>query len=132
MIRAWRQQPGTLLIAFAVLDALTFAVTRPAAPYARHVPIAGQLAWLAIDGLLAWRVWRGSRGAWAVLLVLTALPLLGSLVAAVSAWYWSWPAYGQALAVIVTAQTMLLISPAIRDHVRAERRKDTEPLPSCR
>jgi hypothetical protein len=121
MIRAWRQQPGTLILAFAVLDALAFAVTRPARQYASHVPITDQLIWLAIDGLLAWGIWRHSRAAWATLTVLTAIPLLGSLAAAVDARDWSWPAYGQALAAILTAQTVLLLSPAIRSHVRTAR-----------
>jgi hypothetical protein len=106
-----------LIVAFAVLDVLTFVVTRPAEQYASHVPIADQLVWLALDSLLAWCLWRRSRAAWAILLVITAFPLLGSLVAMFAVW--SWPAYGQALAAIVAAQTMLLISPAIRDHIRA-------------
>jgi hypothetical protein len=116
MIRAWRQQPGTLIVAFALLDVLTFAVTRPAEQYASHVPITDQLFWLAFDGLLAWRLWRRSRAAWAILLILTPFPLIGSLVATPAVW--SWPTYGQALAAIVAVQTMLLISPAIRDHIR--------------
>jgi hypothetical protein len=117
MIRAWRRQPGLLLIAFATLDALTLAATRPAEQYVSHVSIAGQIFWLVIDGLLAWSVWRGSRAAWATLLVLTAIPLLGTLVLAGTFWYWEWPAYGQALAAIAAAQIVLLMSPAIRSHV---------------
>jgi hypothetical protein len=119
MIRAWRQQPGILIIAFELLDVLTFAVTRPAEQYASHVPITGQLFWLAFDGLLAWLLWRRRRAAWVILLILTPFPLIVSLVAAPAVW--SWPAYGQALAVIVAIQTMLLISPAIRHHIGTSR-----------
>lgn len=50
MIRALRHQPGMLLIAFEALDALTFAVTRPAEPYAR---LTLQLTWSGKQGVCA-------------------------------------------------------------------------------
>jgi hypothetical protein len=53
MIRAWRHQPGMLLIAFEALDALTFAVTRPAEHYARLAPITLQLTWSGKQGVCA-------------------------------------------------------------------------------
>jgi hypothetical protein len=115
MVRAWRQQAGALLVAFMVLDLLTFIYTRTAeASLNAGQPVAGQLLWLALDGFLAWRIWRHGRVAWAVLLALTAILLL--LIVLGSVWPWSPHVLG--FLAILAAQTMLLISPAIRMHVR--------------
>ena len=102
-------------MAFMVLDGLTFAYTRTAgaSPNAGQ-PIAGQLIWLALDGLLVWRIWRRGRIAWTVLLILTGLPLILILLGAV----WPFPPYLLGLLAVIVAQTALLLSPAVRDHIR--------------
>jgi hypothetical protein len=53
MIRAWRHQPGMLPVAFEALDALTFAVTRPAEQYARLASITRRLPWSGRQGVCA-------------------------------------------------------------------------------
>ena len=114
MVRAWHQQASSLLIMFMLLDALSVIYTRTAgASLNAGQPITGQLIWLALDSILAWRIWRRGRLAWTVLLILRALFLALVLIEAPSPLT---PYLLGALA-IPAAQTVLLISPAIRGHV---------------
>jgi hypothetical protein len=118
MSRLWRQQAGTLLLAFITLDVLTLAATRTVgASLNAGQPAAGQLIGFALDGFLVWRIWRGGRVAWTVLLVLTA----GLLLLVILGAGWPWPAYLVVMLAILAAQTSILLSPAVRGHVRADR-----------
>lgn len=112
MGRAWRQQAGTLLIIFVVLVA-AFAVYGAISNAGQHLP--GALVWLVLYSFLAWRIWRyRSSGARDVLLVFSAIGVLG-LIRVV--FRWSPDLLGAS--VLFTAQFVLLLSPAIRRHVRA-------------
>ena len=113
MGRVWRQQAGTLLIIFMVLAVVTmvYGVSRNAGP-----TIPGMLMWLALYSLLAWRIWRRrSSGARDTLLFFSALGML-LLIRAVFRWSPD-PLVAGGLAI---AQFVLLLSPAIRAHVRAK------------
>lgn len=115
MIRKWRATPRQLLGAFVALDILLLIYTRTAgASLNAGQPVSGQLAWTALDGWLVWRIWRHGRVAWAVLLVLSVLPLLQMAVGAV----WPWNLYVLGLLALAVAQVALLLSPAVRHHLR--------------
>jgi hypothetical protein len=115
MGRAWRTQADWLLVTFMVLDGLTLVYTRTVGGSLNaNQPIAGQFIWLALDGLLVWRIWRHGRIAWIVLLTLTGLLLILILVGAV----WPFPPYLLGLLAVTVAQTALLLSPAVRNHIR--------------
>lgn len=115
MGRAWRRQADWLLVAVVVLDGLTFVYTRTAgASLNASQPVAGQLFGLALDGLLVWRIWRRGRIAWTVLLILTGLTLVLILLGAV----WPFSPYLLGLLAVIVTQTVLLLSPAVRDHIR--------------
>jgi hypothetical protein len=115
MVRAWRGRADWLLLAFMVLDGLTLAYTRTAgASLNTGQPIGRQVIWLALDGFLVWRIWLRGRIAWTVLLILTASQLILILVGAVG----PFPPYLVGLLTVIAAQTALLLSPAVRGHVR--------------
>lgn len=114
MIRAWRQQAGSMLIVFMGLDAL--AVVYGAAGASRHAgdwSMFGALMWLAVDSVLTWRTWRhrggGARD------TLLGFRMLGLLLLIRALWVRS--PYLLGAWAIIAAQTVLLASPAIRDHV---------------
>jgi hypothetical protein len=130
MGRAWRQQAGTLLIIFMVLVTVTtvyavYGAFRNAGP-----TIVGILMWLAADSFLTWRIWRHrSSGARDALLIFTALGVLG-LIRVV----FRWSPDLLVASGIATAQFVLLLSPAIRHHVRAKRsrsRPSDDQFPSA-
>jgi hypothetical protein len=119
VVQTWRQQAGSLLITFMVLDVLSVVCARTAGASLKtdQPTIEAQLIWLALDSLLVWRIWRhGRRLARIVLLIVRAATVL--LIAVTAAWPWPWYPWG-AIA-ITAAQATLLVSPAIRHHVRAE------------
>lgn len=127
MVRAWRQQAGTLLIIFMVLVAVTTAY---GAIHNAGAPIPGMLMWLVLYSFLTWRIWRHrSSGARDALLVFSALGML-LLIRAV--FRWSPDLLGASG--LFTAQFVLLLSPAIRHHVRAKpsgSRPRDDQLPSA-
>lgn len=113
MGRAWRQQAGTLLIIFMVLVAVTtvYGATRNAGHHR-----LGILMWLVLYSFLVWHTWRHrSSGARDALLVFSALGML-LLIRAIFRWS---PDFLVASG-LFTAQFALLLSPAIRRHVRAK------------
>jgi hypothetical protein len=120
VVQTWRQKAGSLLITFMVLDVLGAVYARAAAGAsfkADQPTIEVQLIWLALDSLLVWRIWRHRRRlARIVLLIVRAATVL--LIAVTVAWPWPWYAWG-AIA-ITAAQAALLVSPAIRHHIRAK------------
>jgi len=123
--RLWRRQPGMLLIAFELLDGLSFLFVRAVGPYAAQVAgsqwpaLIGQVFWLALNGFLAWRTWRRGRVAWGVLLALTAIPALTFLVGLSTAGT-AWLAFRLVVGTILVTQGVLLCSPALRNHVRSQ------------
>jgi hypothetical protein len=126
MTRAWRQQAGTLLIVFMALAAaiaVCEAVSSVGQPYPRI--LVGLVLW----SFLAWRIWRHhSSRARDTLLVFSAL---GMLVLVRAVFRWSPDLLGASG--LFTAQFVLLLSPAIRHHVRAKpsrSRPSDDQLPS--
>jgi hypothetical protein len=118
MIRLWRDQAGVLLIAFIALDVLIFTATRTVgASLNAAQPVTGQLIGLALDALLVWRIWRGGRVAWTVLLILTA----GLLLLVVMAAAWPWSGELVVMLAVLASQTVILLSPAVRGHLRPGR-----------
>ncbi len=73
MTRLWREDAGPLLVLFLVLDIAILVYGQTAgARYNSHIDFAGQqVAWMAIDAFLVWRIWRGGRLAWGILLALS-------------------------------------------------------------
>lgn len=73
----------------------------------------GQLTWLAIEALLVWAVWRRSTVALFLLFALIALPALLLLLTTIEGETWVLVLLAGAL-----VQLTLLLSPAVRRHVR--------------
>ena len=124
MVRAWRQQAGTLLIIYLVLVALTgvYGAANPASGY-EDQGILGVLTGLVLYGFLVWCIWRRrSKGARDFLLVFSAMGVLVLVRAVVR-----WSPYLLGTSALFTAQFVLLVSPAIRNHVLA---KQSGPRPS--
>ena len=107
---------AALVAAFAVYGAISSA--------GRHLP--GALVWLVLYSFLAWRIWRyRSSGARDVLLVFSAL---GTLLLIRAVFRWSPDLLGASG--LFTAQFVLLLSPAIRRHVRAKPPRQHFPAPA--
>jgi hypothetical protein len=115
MAQLWRTAAGRLLLAYLLLDLALFVFTGAAgAHYNAHYDLADQqIVSIALDAFLLWRIWRGGRIAWAVLLALTVFPL----VLLVFGHTGSWSPYASALLLFVLAQTCVLLAPAVRHHV---------------
>jgi hypothetical protein len=113
MTRMWRTGAGPLLVGFMLLDVAIFAYTETAgARINAHFDLtAQQTGWTVLDAFLVWRVWRGGRAAWAVLFGLNLIAL-ALLVAG------AWSAYASALWAFGIAQIVILLTPAVRHHVR--------------
>jgi|GEM_PF-2340356 len=118
MTRIWRTDARPLLIVFMLIDVAIFAYTETAGARINsraHLDLtAQQIGWAALDAFLVSRVWRGRRGghaAWAVLfgvnIAVLALMLFGG----------AWNAYASMLYVFVIAQTLILLTPAVRHRV---------------
>jgi hypothetical protein len=114
-----------------VLTLLTVVYTRTVgAEFNEHEPVGDQLFWVGIHALLAYRVWRGGRLAWAVLLALIAVPPLtvGLLATAEPAGSFR---YVGPLIGFSAAQAAILLLPRVRVHVqrsRGRRGVGTAPL----
>jgi hypothetical protein len=113
MTRMLRSPAGLLLLAFMVLDIAIWIYTETAGSRlnAGTDITAQQLFWTALDALLVWRAWRGSRMAWGALLVINII-VLALLVLG------GWGAYAMGLRAFIAVQTVLLLAPAVREHVR--------------
>jgi len=114
MARAWRRGAGPLLIAFLVLDLAIFVYTETAgAKLNSHIDLtAQQVAWTVLDIFLVWRVWRGGRISWGILLVINIFVLAAMLFGAQFL-----TAYATVLGALVVAQTAILVAPAVRHRV---------------
>jgi hypothetical protein len=110
----WRQQPRLLLAVYVVLEWLLLLFTRTVgADLNEGMPVAPQVFWSVVVTGLAWLVWRRSQVAWALLLVLGILPLLMMILGADGV-----TAYMSALVLRGASQLVVLLSPAVRRHIR--------------
>jgi hypothetical protein len=111
MARIWRSTAGQLLALYLVLDVLEFTYTRTVgASLNGHTSLVGQLLWLALETLLAWRAWHGGSIAWSILIVINGL----IVVAAMLGTTWPWSLYLLGLLSFTAVQLSLLLSPAVR------------------
>lgn len=118
MVKAWRTAARPMLAGFLALDVLFLVYTRTfGTGLNAHQPISRQVVWLALDAWLAWRIWRRGRIAWTVLVVITGSLVL--LIVIGAAWPWGWYLLG--IQLLLVAQLILLLSPAVRRHVRESR-----------
>jgi hypothetical protein len=111
---AQRMSAGPLLITWLLLDLALLVFTKTAG--ARYNPASmmdQQTAWTAIDAFLVWRVWRGGRVAWALLLGICVVPLVLMMLGHVG----PWGAYDGGLFILGVAQVLILLTPAVRHHV---------------
>ncbi len=111
MVRLWRTQPGRLLAAYVILDVLLIVYTRTAGASLNAGTSGGApLAWTALVGFLVWRVWRGGRVSWVILVVINSLALAALVMGVAS----PWGLYQLGLLVFIVVQLAVLLSPAVR------------------
>jgi hypothetical protein len=109
-----RATAGRLLIGWLLIDLALFVYTQTAgAHYNSGSEANQQIAWTALDAFLVWRVWRGGRIAWGLLIAMDVIPLAMMLLGGVG----PWRAYDSVLYVFVIAQLVILLTPAVRHHV---------------
>ncbi|MEQ4210309.1 hypothetical protein ABN028_28840 [Actinopolymorpha sp. B17G11] len=121
--RVWKGSPGPLLVAYVMLDLLLLIYTRTVgADVNEGNPVAEQVFWALVSAGLTWLVWRRSRLAWGIQVVLSAWMLavlaLGADIV---------NAYLVTLLVVIATQMTALLSPAVRKHVRTTRMPDSSP-----
>lgn len=111
LTRSWRDQPVTMIRASVTLQVLLIVyVLTVGARINSTEPISNQVLWFVLSLFLLHRISRGGGVAWVVLLVLNALPLLQVLLGTAG-----WPGwYEVGLVTMLAAQTVLLLSPAVR------------------
>ena len=111
MVRFWRSEPGRLLAAYVILDVLLIVYTRTAgASLNAGTSGSAQLAWTALDGFLVWRVWRGGRVSWVILVAINGLAVAALVMGVAS----PWGLYQLGLLVFIVVQLAVLLSPAVR------------------
>jgi hypothetical protein len=111
---AQRISAGRLLVAWLLLDLALLVFTQTAGAHYNPASLADQrIVWTAIDAFLVWRVWRGGRVAWTVLLVICVAPLALMVLGAIG----PWSAYESGLLAFGLAQILILLTPAVRHHV---------------
>jgi hypothetical protein len=82
MARTPRRNVGLLLVIFMLIDIAIWLYTATAgAQLNAHIDLTAQQAgWTIIDGALVWRVWRGARWAWLLLIAMNAALLAELLI----------------------------------------------------
>ena len=109
MGRIWRQGTAELIVAFLLLDVIEYLgrLYRGGS----DAQLGKLAAWYCLTVLLAWGIWRASKLAWVMLVVLTELALVEALLGLFR------PGAGLFAAGLLSAvlvQFVLLLSPAIR------------------
>lgn len=114
MTRLLRDRAGRLLAAFLVLDVAIWVYTATAGSRLNAGTEVNpqQFLWTAVGLFLVWRVWRGSRIAWALLLGINLL-----VVAELFFGLGRLSVYVSGLWVCIVAQLVVLLAPAIRHHL---------------
>jgi hypothetical protein len=113
MARTPRRNVGLLLVIFMLIDIAIWLYTATAgAQLNAHIDLTAQQAgWTIIDGALVWRVWRGARWAWLLLIAMNAALLAELLIGG------AWTFYVIALYAFLINQLLILLNPAVRHHV---------------
>lgn len=118
LTRAWRERPDILLAVCVALEVvLLLDISIAGAQLNAGHSVGQRLGWTLLDLFLIYRISRGGRTAWAVLLALLVLPL-AAVVFGTAGWI-GW--YGSGIVILVVAETTLLLSPAVRGHLFAPR-----------
>jgi hypothetical protein len=110
---AQRISAGWLLIAWLLLDLTILVFTQTAGARLNSGHMGQQVAWTSIDAFLVWRVWRGGRIAWGLLIAVDVIPLAQMLAGHAG----PWGAYDGMLFLFALAQILILLTPAVRRHV---------------
>jgi hypothetical protein len=118
--RVWRHQVGTLLVLYLILDWLPFVFQRAQGDL-QDTPMGHAMAVFALDALLTWRIWRRGNISWVILLLICAWNLLITVTATTA----PWPPSIYLFAAIGAAQLAILLSPAVRHHLRPKSRRTT-------
>lgn len=113
MPKIWLTGAAELIIACLGLELLLLVYQLYGAGDGRS-QLGKLVFWCAVDVVLLWRIWRRGRASWVVLVVLDGLAIAELLLGLA----WPWGLYETGLLVIVLAQLVLLVSPAIRHHHR--------------
>ena len=115
--RIWYEQPGTLTALYLALEWLPFVVARVQGDI-QDTPLPRALRIFAIVAFLAWRIHRGGRVSWAILMLASVWNLAAVVLGAVAPWS---PLYVLEVAQ-AAVQLCLLFSPAIRNRLGPVRR----------
>jgi hypothetical protein len=118
----WRDSAGQVLWLVAALELGRLGYIGTAGAELNDASSLGQVAWwTALNLFLVWRVWRRGAIARGLLLFLTAGPIL------IAVWFTTDPSwYIAGLLSYGIVQVFLLLSPAVRSHVR----QPAYPLPT--
>ena len=116
-----RAEVGVMLVLFMALAALAMFLGQITnTTFSPPESASAQLSWAALDCFLIWRVWRRGRIAWGILVALTAIDVAAfmALGALTHGTLFMVSNYDLAALLVTAAQLSLLLSPAVRSHVR--------------
>ncbi len=85
MARVWRQGSAELIMGCLTLELFLFAY-QLYGDSAAGSQLGKLIFWLAVDILLLWRIWRGGRVSWTILVILDAFALAELLLGLVWPW----------------------------------------------
>ncbi|MGW0230052.1 hypothetical protein ACWDWO_17190 [Actinopolymorpha singaporensis] len=124
--RAWRSSPGWLLAGFALLDVLLLIyILIVDAVAGANPPLTVEPVGMLICAGLGFFVWRRSRLAWRLLVLLGAFMLLRVVAFGVVDTYMVLPL------LVLAGQMAVLLSPAVRKHVARQDVEGTPPAPDA-
>lgn len=117
--RVWQNQAGTLLVLYIVLDQLPFVIMGLQRD-TQDNPMQHAVGLFALDSFLAWRIWRGGRISWVILLLINLVDLFSLMFA--TGPFGSWTLSPYLVTLVLAGEFTLLLSPAIRHRLGPTRR----------
>jgi hypothetical protein len=106
--RIWRQGKAELIVVYLLLEVVEYVDQLYGS--GSQVQLGKLIFWYCVDVLLLWGIWRASKVAWVILVLLDGLTLAELLFGLI----WPWSLYATGLVAITAAQFVLLLSPAMR------------------